>query len=142
MFEDILTNIRAHSAKVTESLSLENLRAQSTKLSDNFGNLKAQTSKFSGNIVTTLKKSAPRYLLVSQNDDTQIKVQPGSGDSLAKRELKWPILVDNKMQWVTIPQSADNFEDEDDIVERFIRVITVDDDKPAKIYVSIPKEIL
>ncbi|PSN35611.1 hypothetical protein C0J52_24479 [Blattella germanica] len=142
MFEDILSNIKAHSAKVTESLSLENLRAQTTKFSDNFDNLKAQTTKISGNIVTTLKKNAPRYLLVPQNDtephNACTNLSPTSNcDSFSKRELKWPVLVDNKMQWVTIPSNVNNGEgeeDEEDIVERFIRVITVDDEKPNVVH--------
>ena len=140
MFEDILTNIKAHSAKVTESLSLENLRAQGSKLTDNFDNLKAQTSKISGNIITTLKKSTPRYLLVSQNDDSPTQLVSENCNSPAKRELKWPVLVDNKMQWVTIPQRGASVEDEDDIVERFIRVISVEDEKPFTAHVRKLRE--
>jgi hypothetical protein len=120
MFEDIVSNFKAHSAKVSEALSLENLRAQTLRLTDNFDSLKVQTTKLSENIVATLKKSGPRY----------------SADSNAqgKYELKWPVLVDNKMQWVTFPTNAGNVlngdgEDED-IIERFIRVISVDEEKP------------
>lgn len=120
MFEDIISNIKAHSAKVSDALSLENLRAQTSRFTDNFDNLKAQTTKLSENIVTTLKKSAPRYYA-----DSNVQ---------GKHELKWPVLVDNKMQWVTFPKNAGNIlnsDDEDeDIVERFIRVISLDEEKP------------
>jgi hypothetical protein len=123
MFEDIISNIKAHSAKVSEALSLENLRAQTLRLTDNFDSLKIQTTKLSENIVTALKKSAPR-----DSSDSNVA---------GKHELKWPVLVDNKMQWVTFPRNAGNVlsggggDDEDeDIVERFIRVISVDEEKP------------
>jgi hypothetical protein len=133
MFEDIISNIKAHSAKVSESLSLENLRAQTSRFSDNFDSLKVQTTKLSENIVTTLKKSAPRYLLVSQSDEPENHSLNTDSNIQGKRELKWPVLVDNKMQWVTLPTDAGNVsnsDDEDDIVERFIRVISVDEEKP------------
>ncbi|PNF23412.1 hypothetical protein B7P43_G10600 [Cryptotermes secundus] len=120
MFEDIISNIKAHSAKVSEALTLENLRAHTLRFTDNFDSLKVQTTKLSDNIVTTLKKSAPRYYADSK--------------AQGKHELKWPVLVDNKMQWVTFPMNAGNIsncDDEDeDIVERFIRVISLDEEKP------------
>jgi hypothetical protein len=134
MFEDILSNIKAHSAKVSESLSLENLRVQTSRFSDNFSSIKAQTTKLSENIVTTLKKSAPRYLLAPQSDDAEARLLPTDSLAQGKRELKWPVLVDNKMQWVTLPTDTGNVhntDDEEDIVERFIRVISLDEEKPV-----------
>jgi hypothetical protein len=131
MFEDILSNIKAHSAKVSESLTLENLRVRTSRLSDNFDSLKTHTTKLSENIVTTLRKSAPRYLLVQQSDEPQTSVLPADANVQGKRELKWPVLVDNKMQWITFSTDTESIPntDEEDIVERFIRVISVDEEK-------------
>jgi hypothetical protein len=133
MFEDILSNIKAHSAKVSESLSLENLRVRTSRLSDNFDALKTHTTKLSESIVTTLKKSAPRYMLVQQSDEPQTSFLPADASAQGKRELKWPILLDNKMQWITLSTDTENFpngdDDDEDIVERFIRVISVDEEK-------------
>lgn len=134
MFEDIFSNIKAHSAKLSESLTvLGNLRVQTTRFADNFDSLKAQTTKFSENIVTTLKKSSPRYLLVPQSDKPVSHVLPADRNAPEKRELKWPVLVDNRMRWVTFPPSTGNIPntDDEDIVERFIRVISVDEEKPV-----------
>jgi hypothetical protein len=134
MFDDILCNIKAHSAKVTESLSLENLRVRTSRLSDNFDSLKTHTTKLSESILTTLKKSAPRYLLVHQSDEPQTSILPADANAQGKHALKWPILVDNKMQWVTLSTDTGNTpntddDDDEDIVERFIRVISVDEEK-------------
>jgi hypothetical protein len=135
MFEDILSNIKAHSAKLSESLtSMGNLREQTTRFTDNFDSLKAQTTKLSENIVTTLKKSSPRYLLVSQSDESESRLLPTDSYAQGKRELKWPVLVDNRMQWITIPPNTGNIpstDDDEDIVERFIRVISLDEEKPV-----------
>lgn len=133
MFEDILSNIKAHSAKLSESLtSLGNMRVQTTRFTDNFGSLKTQTTKLTENIVTTLKKS-PRYL-IPQSDEPESRVLPTDSNSQGKRELRWPVLVNNRMQWITFPQNTENvpnIDDDEDIVERFIRVISLDEEKPV-----------
>jgi hypothetical protein len=136
MFEDILSNIKAHSAKLSESLTgLGNLRVQTTRFTDNFDTFKAQTTKLSENIFTALKNSSTRYLQVPQGDESEPLSLPADSNSQGKRELKWPVLVDNKMRWITflpatgsIPNTDD---DDEDIVERFIRVISVDEEKPV-----------
>lgn len=132
MFEDIVANIKAHSAKVSETLSFENLRQGTARLSDNFDSLKTQTTRLSESIVTTLKNSAPRYLLVHKSDEPQTSCLHAPVNAHGERELKWPVLVDNKMQWISLSTNTENTpntdDDDEDIVERFIRVISVDEE--------------
>jgi len=132
MFEDILSNIKAHSAKVSETLSFENLRQGTACLSDNFDSLKTQT-RLSESIVTMLKKSAPRYLLVHESDEPHTSCLHAVVKAQGEREMKWPVLVDNKMQWISLSTDTENIPNTDsndeDIVERFIRVISVDEEK-------------
>lgn len=132
MFDDILSNIKAHSAKVSGTLSFENLRQETARLSDNFDSLKTQTTRLSESIVTTLKKSAPRYLLVHKSDEPQTSCLHAVGNAQGECELKWPVLVGNKMQWISLSTDTEktpDTDDDDDIVERFIRVISVDEEK-------------
>lgn len=132
MFEDILSNIKAHSAKVSGTLSFENLRQGTARLSDNFDSLKIQTTRLSESIATTLKKSTPRYLLVHKSDEPQTSCLHAVANAQGERDLKWPVLVDNKMQWISLSTDTENTpdtDDDDDIVERFIRVISVDEEK-------------
>lgn len=132
MFEGILSNIKAHSAKVSETLSFENLRQGTVHLSDNFDSLKTQT-RLSECFVTMLKKSAPRYLLVHRSDEPQTTCLHAVVNAQRERELKWSVLVDNKMQWISLSTDTENTPntdgDDEDIVERFIRVVSVDEEK-------------
>ena len=132
MFEGILSNIKAHSAKVSETLSFENLRQGTARLSDNFDSLKTQTTRLSESIVTTLKKSTPHYLLVHKSEP-QTSCLHAVKNAQGERELKWPVLVDNKMQWISLSTDKENTpnndDDDEDIVDRFIRVISVDEEK-------------
>jgi hypothetical protein len=118
---------------VSETLNFENLRQGTARLSDNFDSLKTQTTRLSESIVTTLKKSAPRYLLVHKSDEPQANCLRTVANAQGERELKWPVLVDNKMQWISLSTDTENTpntdDDDEDIVERFIRVVSVDEEK-------------
>jgi hypothetical protein len=116
---------------VSETLSFENLRQGTARLSDNFDSLKTQTARLSESIVTTLKKSAPRYVLVNQSDEPETSCLHAIANARGKRELKWPVLVDNKRQWISLSTETENppnTDDDEERVERFIRVISVDEE--------------
>ena len=139
MFQDILSNIKAHLAKASETLSFENVTQGTARLSDNFDSLKTQTITLSESTVTMLKKSAPRYLLVHKNDEPQTSCLHAVVNARGERELKWPVLVDNKMQWISLSADTEYIpntdDDDEDIAERFIRVISLDEEKSAR---SVP----
>lgn len=136
MFENIIHNVKSHSAKLSETLNIENLRSQTTRLSENVENIKNHTSRLSDNLMLTLKKSKFSNFFPVSEDTCHISQQPVTDKSPQNRVLKWPVLVDNKMQWITLQpnglEEVEEEEEEEDIVARFIRVITPEDDSSPK----------
>ncbi|CAG2060685.1 unnamed protein product, partial [Timema podura] len=136
MFEGIMTNLKTNSKKVSESLNFENLRSQGTRFSENLDIMKSKTSRFSETILTTLKSTrVPPYLSSRYESNENISKSLGqynTKDSGGRLELKWPVLVDNNMKWITrLPKTKS--EEEEDIVDRFIRVISVDEDNESSL---------
>nr|CAD7451843.1 unnamed protein product [Timema tahoe] len=136
MFEGIMTNLKTNSKKVSESLNFENLRSHGTRFSENLDIIKSKTSRFSETILTTLKSTrVPPYLSSRYESNENISKSLGqynTKDSGGRRELKWPVLVDNNMKWITrLPKTKS--EEEEDIVDRFIRVISVDEDNESSL---------
>lgn len=93
-----LSSIREHTAKVSTHV-FSSLRAQSNKVSKLLWNEGA-------NAEPVHKPKAPIPTLLEQ--------------------LKWPVLIDNKRQWLRRVGSKSE-EEEEDIVDKFIRVITIED---------------
>lgn len=112
--------------KMFENL-LSSVKLQSAKISENLDNIKSQTSKISEALFSTIKHS---NLYDRKTDNTHCSRNVPQ----RVRDLRWPVLLDNKMHWVTLgSRQVDDNEEEEDIVEKFIRVINVDDDGTHKV---------
>lgn len=111
MFENIFSNIKTHSAKMSNSLSIDNLKEHTARLAESIDVLKTKVQVGSSRVGA--------YLL-SQRD---VDVEPArpSESYVHLEDVKDPQMS----RWLT-PGSVD--EDEDSIVDRFIRVITIEDE--------------
>ncbi|KAK3913663.1 Schwannomin-interacting protein 1 [Frankliniella fusca] len=112
MLENIFTNIKSQSAKMSTSLSIDNLKEHTARLAESIDVLKSRVQ---------LSSSRVGAYLLSQKD---IDVEPvRSVESYVHLEdVKDPQMT----RWLS-PGPVE--EDEDNIVDRFIRVITIDDDE-------------
>jgi len=101
MLENIFVNVRNHSAKMTGSLSVDNLKEHTAKFSDSIDSLRSKLRTNSSRVTSYLS---------SVNQDNYLD-QPYSD---------LPIDRGN-------PHNLPS-DDEENIVGKFIRVITIDDD--------------
>lgn len=110
-----LSAIKEHTAKVSTQV-FSSLRTQSQKVS------KLLWSE-GGTAVPAAEARAPRPTLLEQ--------------------LKWPVLIDNKRQWLR-NIGGNKSEEEEDIVDKFIRVITIEDadEHPQDTFYNHPARVL
>lgn len=95
MFENIITNLKLQSLKVSESLS----------------NLKNNTNNGFGQFKNKIKER------LSPNVEHNPLAQSPSTPLSTTNDLKWPVLISNEIHWV--PHVPNVEEENDDIVERF-----------------------
>lgn len=110
MFDNFINKILNQANTFSESI-----RNKTGKLTDNFDALK--------NKINT-KSPKGDYRSVLQNDD-ELYLSPRAYSSL---DNKWPTIINENMEWVPyVPSGDDN-----SIIERFIRVITINDDNDVR----------
>lgn len=110
MFENFISTVKAQTSNITD-----NLKVKSRKLTYNINSLK--------NRITNKPKTSV-YHTVNQKDDSEYLYS----DYLSPRAFyvsdTWPSMNDN-MQWEPyVPPKLD----EHNIVDRFVKVITINDD--------------
>lgn len=111
MFENLITNIKTHSSKMTSSLSIDNLKEHTARLAESIDVIKSRVQ---------LGSSKVGAYLLSQKD---VDVEPVRA---AESYVHLEDVKDPQMSRWLPPGPVD--EDEDNIVDRFIRVITIDDE--------------
>lgn len=98
MFENLITNLKLQSLKVSGSLS----------------NLKNNTNQFKNKIKERLSPNV-EHNPIPQSPSTPVQNY---------KDLRWPVLIDNEMHWVPhVPQIEED--EHDDIVERFTHMSNV-----------------
>lgn len=119
MFENLFTNIKN----------------QTSKVSNSFENLRDKTSKLSESVKAKLQSNSVSTYLNQKDDKTSDYAKtnylsPRASDFKNKGQshLDWPVLIDH----VDVIQNEYYISDDeevqsDDIVDRFIKVITIDD---------------
>lgn len=119
MFDNLLTTIK----NKTNSLS-DNLKSKTKKLSINFNAFKTKSNKTASNYYTVSHTEERDYL---DNDYLSPRAcSIGYGN-------QWPSITDN-MSWnLYVPSTLD----EHNIVDRFIKVITIDDEDVRIISICI-----
>ncbi|KAG7167898.1 Schwannomin-interacting protein 1-like 1, partial [Homarus americanus] len=108
----------------------------------NLQSIKSHTTKVSTRVFTSLKSQSGRVSKLLWNDG---RAEGNEGTSSKARgppptlleQLKWPVLVDNKKRWLSYVNRAD---EEEDIVEKFIRVIRSEDydEQPERTFYNHP----
>lgn len=124
MFESFVSNIRSHSNRLTNSLSMENFKL---KASETLDNLKSNLTDTTNSISLYFNDEQPR-----KGPSKTISTPNLNKFCNDKTNLKWPVLVDNKMVWIdyeTYQNELAEDDEEPDIVDRFVRVISVNDDE-------------
>lgn len=123
MFESFVSNIRSHSNRLTNSLSMENFKLKASETLDNLkSNLTDTTNSISLYFNDVHPRKGPSKTISTPN------LNKFCND---RTNLKWPVLVDNKMVWIdyeTYQNELAEDDEEPDIVDRFVRVISVNDD--------------
>ena len=101
----------------------DNLGLSSVKLSS----IKEQTAKVSNQVLNSLKAQSGRVskLLWSKGDSVKNVTETTAPRPTLLEQLKWPVLIENKRQWLQYVRTKN--EEEEDIVDKFIRVITIED---------------
>lgn len=96
----------------------------------NLSSIREQTAKVSTQVFSSLKAKSHKVSKLLWNDGAN--GEPASETRAPHprptilEQLKWPVLIDNKRQWLRHVGGNKN-EDEEDIVDKFIRVITIED---------------
>lgn len=93
----------------------------------NLSSIKEQTAKVSNQVLSSLKAQSGRVskLLWSEGSNVQTVNEARTPRPTLLEQLKWPVLIDNKRQWLQYVGNKN--EEEEDIVDKFIRVITIED---------------
>lgn len=132
MFENLVINFKNKSAIVSDSLSVESLKGKTSRLSDSLFTLRTSiihkthslssylTSEHCTKETTKTSSSAPNL-----NENT---FRPNQ----RQNDLVWPTLIKNKVEYVSYNPVADVDDDvEQNIVDRFVRVINIEDETPT-----------
>uniref|UniRef100_A0A1B6CT13 Schwannomin interacting protein 1 C-terminal domain-containing protein n=1 Tax=Clastoptera arizonana TaxID=38151 RepID=A0A1B6CT13_9HEMI len=131
MFENIVTNLKNKSSLVSDSV--ESLKGKTSSLSNSLFSIKTNlihkthslssylTNDHFGNKPTKTSTSAPNL------NDNSCKSNEKQND------LLWPTLKNNKVEYVSYnPVATDDDDDlESNIVDRFVRVVSFDEDRPV-----------
>lgn len=114
-----------HSSTSGSSTLQDSLRLSAVNLSS----IREHTAKVSTQVLSSLKAQSHKVskLLWSEEDNTEPVAKPRAPRPTLLEQLKWPVLIDNKRQWLRHIGGNKNEEEEEDIVDKFIRVITIED---------------
>ena len=136
MFENIVSNIKNKSFRVSDSLSVESLKGKTSRFSEtvcNFGStLIHKTNSLSSYLSVDQfinKKDVivnDEYAKTSMSTPNLVHNIPNGIQS----EMRWPTVINNKSDYVIYNPMAEDEYDDDDIVNRFVRVINVEEETP------------
>lgn len=120
MLDGLISNIKTRSTKMSNSIHV--LRSSSNQSLENF------KSKFK-------EPASPDYCNIEHNplanspspSKTAVKEIP------KKWDLKWPIIVDNKLQWVPHVPDVDNKSDSE-LLDRFNFITKIDDSHKTEVF--------
>ncbi|KAK8742903.1 hypothetical protein OTU49_001727 [Cherax quadricarinatus] len=145
MFGNYMKSLMTRDDETIPSQSLSLLPASLSLSSVSLDSIKSQTTKMSTQVFSSLKSRSDRFskLLWSDNSDVSGNQKAPASNPKAPpptllEQLKWPVLINNKKHW--LPYVSSNSVDEEDIVERFIRVITLEDseERPEDTFYNHP----
>lgn len=128
MFESFVSSLKSHSYRLTESISIDNFKL---KASETLDNLRSNIADKTGNISVYFND------IQSKNGPSRTVSTPNFkkiSNENRKPTLKWPVLINNQMVWVDYDTYQNELEEdlEPDIVDRFVRVITIDEENNVK----------
>ncbi|KAG8266775.1 identical protein binding [Homalodisca vitripennis] len=119
MFENILSNFKTKSTKVSESLSVESFKEKTSRISESFSNIRCN--------LMNKTNSLSSYFLTTQNTDGPNKTAHKINDT----DLFSPTSQNSRLEYILFNPIADCDDAEDDIVDRFVRVINIDEDRQS-----------
>lgn len=109
----------------------------------NLSSIKEQTAKVSHQVLNSLRAQSSKVSKLLWNEESNVKT---ASDARTPRptlleQLKWPVLIDNKRQWLQYVGAKN--EEEEDIVDKFIRVITIEDadERPQDTFYNHPARV-
>lgn len=108
--------------------------------------IKDQTAKISTQVFSSLKEQSNRVTKLMYNERNETT---GKSTSFKNRkappslleQLKWPVLINNERHW--IPYVGQGEKNEEDVVDKFIRVITIEDadERPQDTFYNHPARV-
>lgn len=125
MFENIFSNFKTTSSKITDSMSVASLKDKTSKISESLYNI--------GHSFMHKTNSLSSYLSNNQcNDNPSNRTSFSTPNLINNKEngLKTSTHIhNNRVDYVQFNPIAD-FEDvEDDIVDKFVRVVNIEEDR-------------
>lgn len=152
MFGNIINQLKPQKTKDLDEVdgssnSLSRLPTNLSLSSVSLNSIKSQTAKVSSQLFTSLKSQSDRVSKLIWNETSEVNDNSGN-DSVSPEpkkyptlleQLKWPVLVNNRKYW--LPYINNDKTDEEDIVEKFIRVIRSEDDdeRPQETFYNHPE---
>nr|XP_027213400.1 schwannomin-interacting protein 1-like isoform X2 [Penaeus vannamei] len=152
MFGNIINQLKPQKTKDLDEVdgssnSLSRLPTNLSLSSVSLNSIKSQTAKVSSQLFTSLKSQSDRVSKLIWNEPSEVNDNSGN-DSVSPEpkkyptlleQLKWPVLVNNRKYW--LPYINNDKTDEEDIVEKFIRVIRSEDDdeRPQETFYNHPE---
>lgn len=155
MFGNIINQLKPQKTKDLDEVegssnSLSRLPTNLSLSSVSLNSIKSQTAKVSSQLFTSLKSQSDRVSKLIWNETSEVNDNSGN-DSVSPEpkkyptlleQLKWPVLVNNRKYW--LPYINNDKTDEEDIVEKFIRVIRSEDDdeRPQETFYNHPERVM
>lgn len=155
MFGNIINQLKPQKTKDLDEVdgssnSLSRLPTNLSLSSVSLNSIKSQTAKVSSQLFTSLKSQSDRVSKLIWNETSEVNDSSGN-ESVSPEpkkyptlleQLKWPVLVNNRKYW--LPYINNDKTDEEDIVEKFIRVIRSEDDdeRPQETFYNHPERVM
>lgn len=152
MFGNIINQLKPQKTKDLDEVdgssnSLSRLPTNLSLSSVSLNSIKSQTAKVSSQLFTSLKSQSDRVSKLIWNETSEVNDNSGNDPVSPEpkkyptllEQLKWPVLVNNRKYW--LPYINNDKTDEEDIVEKFIRVIRSEDDdeRPQETFYNHPE---
>ena len=114
----------------------------------NFNDVKLKAATLSNSVKSSLQANADNVVKYIKNEHVH-KVSSSTNVSHASNEfsqtvnkdsLKWPVLINNKRHWLPFAKRSSE-DEEEDIVDKFIRVIQLEDEeeRPQETFYNHPE---
>lgn len=155
MFGNIINQLKPQKTKDLDEVdgssnSLSRLPTNLSLSSVSLNSIKSQTAKVSSQLFTSLKSQSDRVSKLIWNEPSEVNDSSGNDPVSPEpkkyptllEQLKWPVLVNNRKYW--LPYINNDKTDEEDIVEKFIRVIRSEDDdeRPQETFYNHPERVM